>query len=140
MVVAGDSAGGGLAVALMLRLQDSSLPLPLRAALFYPWTDLAATSDTIRANTRRDAMFEGSGIAGASAAYVGNSDVPDPLISPLYADLAGLPPLLIHAGKGEVLQDGSTRPVSCGARLANHNRVYPGRPAFAGGCGPLPAR
>lgn len=109
VVVAGDSAGGGLALALMLRLRDLGLPLPARAALFSPWTDLAATGESIRTNTRRDAMFSGDGIARGADAYVGGADRRDPLLSPLYADLAGLPPLLVHVGADEVLRDDSTR-------------------------------
>ena len=109
VVVAGDSAGGGLALALMLRLRDLGLPLPARAALFSPWTDLAATGESIRTNTRRDAMFHGDGIARGADAYVGGADRLIPLISPLYADMAGLPPLLVHVGADEVLRDDSTR-------------------------------
>lgn len=107
VVVAGDSAGGGRA--LMLRLRDLGLPLPARAALFSPWTDLAATGDSIRTNTRRDAMFDGSGVADSAAWYVGGADLRDPPISLLYADLADLPPLLIHVGADEVLRDDGTR-------------------------------
>jgi monoterpene epsilon-lactone hydrolase len=109
VVVAGDSAGGGLALALMLRLRELGVPLPGRAALFSPWTDLAATGESIRLNTRRDAMFAGEGIASGADAYVGGADRRDPLISPLYGDLAGLPPLLIHVGADELLRDDSTR-------------------------------
>ncbi len=88
-MVPGDSAGGGLALALMLRLRDLNLLLPARAALFSPWTDLAATGGSMRTNTRRDAMFEGSGVADSAAWvadsaawYVGGADLRDPLISP----------------------------------------------------------
>lgn len=109
VVVAGDSAGGGLALALMLRLRELGVTLPARAALFSPWTDLAATGESIRRNTRRDAMFVGEGIAAGADAYVGGADRRDPLISPLYGDLAGLPPLLVHVGADEVLLDDSTR-------------------------------
>ncbi len=109
VVVAGDSAGGGLALALMLRLRELGVALPGRAALFSPWTDLAATGESIRLNTRRDAMFAGEGVASGADAYVGGADRRDPLISPLYGDLAGLPPLLIHVGANEVLRDDSTR-------------------------------
>jgi monoterpene epsilon-lactone hydrolase len=109
VVVAGDSAGGGLALALMLRLRELGVALPARAALFSPWTDLAATGESIRLNTRRDAMFVGDGIASGADAYVGGADRRDPLISPLHGDLAGLPPLLIHVGADEVLRDDSTR-------------------------------
>jgi len=75
-------------------------------------------------------MFEGSGIAGAAAAYVGNADVWNPLISPLYADLAGLPPLLIHVGEGEVLRDDSTRLASRAraAGVPTEIKVWPAVP------------
>lgn len=109
VVVAGDSAGGGLALALMLRLRELGVTLPARAALFSPWTDLAATGESIRRNTRRDAMFTGEGIAPGADAYVGGADRRDPLISPLYGDFTGLPPLLVHVGADEVLLDDSTR-------------------------------
>lgn len=127
VVVAGDSAGGGLALALMLRLRDLGLPLPARAVLFSPWTDLAATGESIRSNTRRDAMFFGDGIARGADAYVGAADRRDPLISPLYADLAGLPPLLIHVGANEVLRDDSTRLAdrALAAGVAVDLRVWP---------------
>ncbi len=109
IAVGGDSAGGGLTVALMLRLRDLRVPMPARAVLFSPWTDLAATGSTLQTNSRRCAMFDGTGIARAGAAYVGDEDPRDPLISPLYGDFTGLPPLLIHVGEAEVLRDDSTR-------------------------------
>jgi monoterpene epsilon-lactone hydrolase len=108
-VIAGESAGGGLCLSLMLSLRDAGLPLPAAAALFSPWTDLAATGDSIRTNNGRCAMFEGDGIALSARYYLGDTDPRNPLASPLYADLAGLPPLLIHVGADEVLRDDSTR-------------------------------
>jgi len=109
IVVAGESAGGGLALSLMLSLRDAGVPLPAAAALFSPWTDLAATGDSIRTNNDRCAMFEGAGIAFSAQYYLGETDPRNPLASPLYADLSGLPPLLIHVGADEVLLDDSTR-------------------------------
>src|SRR6267378_304429 len=109
IVIAGESAGGGLALSLMLALRDAGVPLPAAAALFSPWTDLAATGDSIRTNTNRCAMFDGAGIAFSARYYLGDTDPRNPLASPLYADLAGLPPLLIHVGADEVLLDDSTR-------------------------------
>ena len=109
IVVAGESAGGGLALSLILALRDAGVPLPAAAALFSPWTDLAATGDSIRTNTRRCAMFEGAGVAFSARYYLGDTDPRNPLASPLYANLAGLPPLLIHVGADEVLLDDSTR-------------------------------
>jgi acetyl esterase/lipase len=109
IVVAGESAGGGLALSLMLALRAAGVPLPAAAALFSPWTDLAATGDSVRTNTDRCAMFNGSDIAASARYYLGDTDPRNPLASPLYADLSGLPPLLIHVGADEVLLDDSTR-------------------------------
>jgi acetyl esterase/lipase len=109
IVVSGESAGGGLTLSLMLALRAAGVPLPAAAALYSPWTDLAATGDSIRTNTDRCAMFSGSDIAASARYYLGDTDPRNPLASPLYADLAGLPPLLIHVGADEVLRDDSTR-------------------------------
>ncbi|HEV1993284.1 MAG TPA: alpha/beta hydrolase [Candidatus Acidoferrum sp.] len=109
IVIAGESAGGGLALSLMLALRAASVPLPAAAALFSPWTDLAATGDSIRTNTDRCAMFIGADVAASARYYLGDTDPRNPLASPLYADLSGLPPLLIHVGADEVLRDDSTR-------------------------------
>lgn len=109
LVVAGDSAGGGLALSLMLALRAAGTPLPAAVALFSPWTDLAATGESIRTNARRCAMFNGEDIGPSARYYLGNADPRNPLASPFYADLAGLPPLLIHVGADECLRDDSTR-------------------------------
>jgi monoterpene epsilon-lactone hydrolase len=109
IVVAGESAGGGLALSLMLSLRASGDPLPTKAALFSPWTDLAATGESVRTNASRCAMFSGTDIAPTAGFYLGDTDPRNPIASPLYADLSGLPPLLIHVGADEVLRDDSTR-------------------------------
>ncbi len=109
IVVAGESAGGGLTLSLMLALRSADVPLPAAAALYSPWTDLAATGDSIRTNSDRCAMFCGSDVAASARYYLGDTDPRNPLASPLYADLTGLPPLLIHVGADEVLRDDSTR-------------------------------
>jgi len=109
IVVSGESAGGGLALSLMLSLRASGEPLPARAALFSPWTDLAATGESIRTNADRCAMFSGTDIAPTARFYLGDTDPRNPIASPLYADLSGLPSLLIHVGQDEVLRDDSTR-------------------------------
>jgi acetyl esterase/lipase len=89
--------------------RDRGDPLPAAAALFSPWTDLAATGDSIRENDRRCAMFVGSQMGSAGRLYLGVADARNPLASPLYADLSHLPPLLIHVGCDEVLLDDSRR-------------------------------
>ena len=109
VVVAGDSAGGTLALALMLRLRDEGAVLPGAAALFSPGTDMAGTGASMQSNSRRDAMFRGDALRHLAAAYLGGADPRTPLASPLYANLAGLPPLLIHVGEREVLRDDATR-------------------------------
>lgn len=109
IVVSGESAGGGLALSLLLTLRARGVPLPAGAALFSPWTDLAATGDSIRKNSKRCAMFEGAKIGPGAKLYLGNTDPRDPIASPVYADLKGLPPLLVHVGADEVLLDDSTR-------------------------------
>ena len=127
LAVAGDSAGGGLTLSLMLALRAAGAPLPAAAALFSPWTDLAATGDSIRTNARRCAMFNGEDIGPSARYYLGSADPCNPLASPFYADLAGLPPLLIHVGADECLRDDSTR-VAEKARAAGvpvELRVWP---------------
>jgi len=109
VVIAGDSAGGGLALSLMIALRAAGTPLPCAAAVFSPWTDLAATGESIRTNSACCAMFNGEDIGPSAHFYLGKADPRNPLASPLYADLSGLPPLLIHVGADECLRDDSTR-------------------------------
>ena len=109
IVVVGDSAGGGLALSMMVALRDAGIPLPAAAALFSPWTDLAATGDSVRTNNRRCAMFNGPDIGPSARYYLDQLPATTPLASPLYANLKGLPPLLIHVGADEILRDDSTR-------------------------------
>jgi acetyl esterase/lipase len=109
IVVVGDSAGGALALSMMVALRDSDTPLPAAAALFSPWTDLAATGESVRTNARRCAMFNGPDIGPSARYYLADKDPKTPLASPLYANLRGLPPLLIHVGADEILLDDSTR-------------------------------
>ena len=110
MVIGGDSAGGGLALATMLTLRDEGAALPAAAALFSPLTDLVGIGESRRTNDRRCAMFHGRGLGRATEFYMADTgrDPRDPLASPLYADLRGLPPLLIHVGADETLRDDST--------------------------------
>ncbi len=109
LVVAGNSAGGGLALALLLKLRDAAMPMPAAAVLFSPWTDLAATGNSITENDASDPLFHGSWVARQARHYLGDTPATDPLASPVYADLAGLPPLLIQASDSEVLLDDSRR-------------------------------
>jgi monoterpene epsilon-lactone hydrolase len=109
LVIAGDSAGGGLALATLLALRDTGDPLPAGAVLFSPWTDLAATGASIVTNDGLDPMFHGRVFAPAGKLYQGSADVRNPYVSPLYGHFDGLPPLFIQVGDTEVLFDDSTR-------------------------------
>ncbi len=109
IVIGGDSAGGGLALATLVALRDAGDPLPRAAFLLSPWTDLAATGRSLETNNEADPMFYGDGVGRMAQVYLGNASPHDPLASPLYAELAGLPPLLIYAGSTEVLLDDSVR-------------------------------
>ena len=125
--LSGESAGGGLSLALLLSLRDKGLPMPASAALFSPWTDLACTGRSTTSNLKRDAMFWAPGLKEAAGFYVSEAERTAPLASPLYAELAGLPPLLIHVGERELLRDDSTR-LADKAREAGvevHLRVWP---------------
>ena len=108
IVLAGDSAGGGLSIALLLALRDAGMPLPAGATCISPWLDLTLSGETMAVNEPTD--FLNSDILRATASmYATDHDAHDPLISPLYADLTGLPPLLIQAGSAEMLLDDSRR-------------------------------
>ena len=112
LVIAGDSAGGGLALATMLRLRSDGDALPHAAALFSPLTDLTGVGDSRRTNDRRCAMFYGEGLPKVAGYYVSRPDAEalrNPLVSPVYGDYKGFPPLLIHAGEDETLRDDSIR-------------------------------
>jgi monoterpene epsilon-lactone hydrolase len=103
---AGDSAGGNLALAAMLALRERSLPLPVAAVLMSPWTDLAATGTSYVSRAEADPIHQRPMILALAKNYLGGQGDPrDPLVSPLYADLAGLPPLLIQVGDRETVLD-----------------------------------
>jgi len=105
IAVVGDSAGGGMTLALALQLRDVGEPLPACLVCLCPWTDMTSESDSLTANSERDSMFVGEDIERYANVYLGNHSRSDPLASPLLADLAGLPPLLIQVGRDEVLLD-----------------------------------
>ncbi len=107
--LAGDSAGGGLVLGTLLRARDEGLPLPSCAVCFSPWTDLAGTGASVLSNDGRCQMFRTENIAEFAAAYLGNASPLDPYASPAFADLGGLPPLLLQVGSTEILLDDSRR-------------------------------
>jgi monoterpene epsilon-lactone hydrolase len=109
LVVAGDSAGGNLALTLCLSLRSAGLPLPRALALLSPVTDFAWTGASTKSNSGRCAMFSQETLPVGVELYLGDHDVRDPMASPYYADLTGLPPMLFHVGANEILRDDSVR-------------------------------
>jgi cation diffusion facilitator CzcD-associated flavoprotein CzcO/acetyl esterase/lipase len=109
IVVAGDSAGGNLALGLMQTLRDAGEALPAAAALLSPALDLTGASPSITLNVGRDPMFDPQQLLHLTEAYLAGADPAQPLASPLHGDMAGLPPMLVHVGETEVLRDDSIR-------------------------------
>ena len=109
IVVGGESSGGGLTLALLQTLRDEGMPMPAGAVLLSPWTDLLGTGESLRTRARQDPWLRPAGIEIVADRYRGDTATDHPLVSPLYGDLNGLPPLLIHVGDDEILLDDSTR-------------------------------
>ncbi|MDY7095634.1 MAG: alpha/beta hydrolase [Acidobacteriota bacterium] len=109
LALAGDSAGGGLALAAMISLREAGEPLPRAAACFSPWVDLEATGESVRTRAEQDKILKGHMLRTIAELYLDGTDPRHPLASPLYGDLRGLPPLLIQVGTAEVLLDDAYR-------------------------------
>ena len=110
IVVAGDSAGGGLTLSTLLAIRERGLPRPAGAVMIAPWVDLLATGDSVRTNARTDdVVVPDNGENKLAHAYMGGAPLDTPLASGLYAELAGLPPMLIQASAIEVLLDDAVR-------------------------------
>ncbi len=109
VIIAGDSAGGGLVLATLVALRDAGDPLPAGGFAMSPWTDLAGTSESLVSRADIDPVVVVPSIMDAATWYVADGDPRQPLISPVYAELSGLPPLLIHIGEAEVIYDDSAR-------------------------------
>ncbi|MEX1162623.1 MAG: alpha/beta hydrolase [Nitriliruptor sp.] len=105
----GDSAGGGLALAVMFAARDAGLPLPACYLAISPWTDLAATGGSLQELHAVDPWLSADLILPAARAYAGDVSLEDPRLSPLYGDLEGLPPMLVHVGSDEILLDDAVR-------------------------------
>ncbi|HEX5366886.1 MAG TPA: alpha/beta hydrolase [Acidimicrobiales bacterium] len=108
MVVAGDSAGGGLTVATLAALRDAGDPLPAAGVCLSPWADLTQSGETIASKADVDPMVHAEDLDRWAAAYAGEAAA-DPGASPLFGDLTGLPPLLIEVGTAETLLDDARR-------------------------------
>ncbi len=109
LAVSGDSAGGGLGVALLLEARDEGLPLPACYVGMSPWVDLAGTGESMTVRAARDPWLRADLVPTAARGYAGETALDDARISPLYGDLAGLPPMLVHAGTEEILFDDARR-------------------------------
>jgi epsilon-lactone hydrolase len=109
VVIAGDSSAGGLAVATMLKLREDGTPLPAGGVPISPWVDLACTGETLETNAKADLTATKASLMRMASQYLDGANPRTPLASPLYADLSGLPPLLIVVGDDEALLDDSVR-------------------------------
>jgi acetyl esterase/lipase len=109
IVIGGDSAGGGLTVATLVKARSLGLPMPAGALLISPWTDLACVGASISAKAEEDVSLDLAGLQNCARQYLGSTPASEPLASPIHADLSGLPPLLIQVGSAEILLDDSNR-------------------------------
>jgi acetyl esterase/lipase len=109
VAIMGDSAGGGLTLAVLLKLRDDGLPLPGAAVALSPWTDLAATGASLARNAKSDPMLLADMVPSLARHYLAGADPRHPYASPLYGDPAGLPPTLFHVGSDEILHDDAIR-------------------------------
>jgi epsilon-lactone hydrolase len=109
IALAGESAGGGLAVATLLALRDAGTPLPSSAFLMSPYADLTLSGETFLKNQAIDPILTPEGVRLRVADYVGRADASNPQISPIFGDLSGLPPLLIQVGSHEILLSDALR-------------------------------
>jgi epsilon-lactone hydrolase len=109
IAVAGDSAGGGLALALPLALRDAGEPPPAVVGALSPWTDLTGSGQSVISRARVDVMLDADTIVPTARRYLGEADPRNPLASPLFGDLRGFPPTIIQVGDEEILLDDATR-------------------------------
>jgi acetyl esterase/lipase len=109
IIIGGDSAGGGLSLATLLRLRDLGAPLPAAAILLSPFTDLTCSGETLTTRAAIEPWLAPELFEPLARLYAGRHDRRGPLLSPLFADLRGLPPLIVHVGDQEVLLADSTR-------------------------------
>ena len=109
IVLAGDSAGGGLTIAALVAIRDEKLPLPAAGVPLSPWTDLEGCGESCVTKAAEDPMVTKAGLLELARLYLAGKDARTPLAAPLYADLSGLPPLYIQVGTAEVLLDDATR-------------------------------
>lgn len=107
--IGGDSAGGGLSLATLLRHRSEGHAMPQGVYLMSPWVDLSASGESTRTKAGRDPMLKPHYLNAGAAHYMGDTDPETPEASPLFADLSGLPPIFIQTGEEEILRDDTTR-------------------------------
>ena len=109
IVIGGDSAGGGLTLATLLSLKDAGDPLPALAVLLSPWTDMEGTGESMVTRAEVDPWLSPDATRLTPTLYIRDLDPRHPLVSPIYADLTGLPSLLVHVGNDEILLSDAAR-------------------------------
>ena len=109
IALGGDSAGGGLTVAALVQIRYLGLPMPAAGVCVSPWVDMEGLGDSMETRAEADPMVNKENLMVSAKTYLGGADPRAPLAAPLYADLRGLPPILIQVGDAEVLLDDSTR-------------------------------
>lgn len=109
IIIAGDSAGGGLTMATLLSLRHTGDPLPAGACLISPWLDLSGSGESMTTHAQKDPWFRPKDLPVVTGYYCDESQLTNPLVSPVYANLAGMPPLYIQVGADEILLSDATR-------------------------------
>ena len=109
VVIAGDSAGGGLTIATLVALRDAGDPLPAAAACISPWADLECSSESMTSRAEIDPLLDRKSLSKWAKFYLGDADPRSPIASPIHADLTDLPPLLVLVGTAEILYDDASR-------------------------------
>ncbi|WP_420313246.1 alpha/beta hydrolase fold domain-containing protein [Streptomyces sp. YS-B37] len=139
VAVTGESAGGGLALALLLAIRDAGLPQPSSATVLSPWADLTQSGATMASRAEADPALTPEALQIRAADYLAGADPRTALASPLFAELRGLPPLLIQAGGREILLDDALRLAARAARadVPVTLQTFPGAPHVFQGFAPL---
>lgn len=124
IAVAGDSAGGGLTVAMLVAALQAGLPAPAAALAISPWVDLECAGGTIVSKAAEDPALTREGLQSMAALYLNGGSLRGPLASPIHADLTGLPPLLIQVGSAEILLDDATRLAAAAGAAGVETRLH----------------
>jgi monoterpene epsilon-lactone hydrolase len=127
LFVTGDSAGGGLALSVLLKLRELGEPMPAGAIVLSPWTDLSASGASVATNHGKDRWLSRAHLVQWASYYAGNTPPHEPLMSPVFADLSGLPPLLALAGEDEILLDDAARVVESATHAGTRATLHVGR-------------